>query len=231
MRSKLTRRGVLLGLLGLAGMVPAMASEPESGLAKLWKGWCSLFSRSAAVPASAEVGAARDYHGLEVTRLTGIIKWFDAVKGYGFITPDDGRPEILLHVTCLRACGYQTAFAGARVDCQVLRRPKGHQAFRILSMDDSTALTSQTYRRHVQVRAESDWEYATVKWFNRVRGFGFLTCGEDKLQIFVHLETVRRSGLVELRPGQIVQVRWGMGSKGCMAAELRPLPQGLAFSI
>ncbi len=61
-----------------------------------------------------------------------------------------------------------------------------------------------------------------VKWFNRVRGFGFLTRGEGTPDVFCHMETLRRFGFTELRPGQIVQVRWGMGSKGCMAAELRP---------
>lgn len=61
-----------------------------------------------------------------------------------------------------------------------------------------------------------------VKWFNRVRGFGFLTRGDGTADIFVHMETIRRFGFTELRPQQIVQVRWGMGEKGCMAAELRP---------
>ena len=61
-----------------------------------------------------------------------------------------------------------------------------------------------------------------VKWFNRVRGFGFLTRGEGTPDVFVHMETLRRFGFTELRPGQMVQVRWGHGYKGCMAAELRP---------
>ncbi len=98
------------------------------------------------------------------------------------------------------------------------------QAFRILSMDESTAIHPSLLpqRTHVQVTPESDWIRVFVKWFNRVRGFGFLTQGEGTPDIFVHMETLRRFGFTELRPGQIVQVRWGMGSKGCMAAELKP---------
>jgi CspA family cold shock protein len=41
-----------------------------------------------------------------VTELTGVIKWFDAAKGYGFIVPDNGMPDILVHVTCLRRDGF-----------------------------------------------------------------------------------------------------------------------------
>ena len=66
------------------------------------------------------------------------------------------------------------------------------------------------------------FESVRVKWFNRLRGFGFLTRGEGTPDIFVHMETLRRYGLAELRPGQTVLVRFGPGPKGMMAAEVRP---------
>ena len=168
-----------------------------------------------------------------VIEVSGMIKWFDVAKGYGFIVPDNGMADVLLHVTCLRRDGYQTAYEGARVICEVLARPKGLQAFRILSMDESTAIHPAQMlppRTHVTVTPTSGLERAQVKWFNRLRGFGFLTMGEGTPDIFVHMETLRRFGMTELRPGQFVLVRFGPGPKGLMAAEVRPEggPLGLA---
>ena len=160
-----------------------------------------------------------------VIELTGVIKWFDVSKGYGFIVPDNGMPDILLHVTCLRRDGFQVAYEGARVVVEVLQRVRGLQAFRVVSMDESTAVHAAQMpppRTHVTVTATSGLERAQVKWFNRLRGFGFLTRGEGTPDIFVHMETLRRFGLTELRPGQYVLVRFGPGPKGLMAAEVRP---------
>src|SRR5262245_40823064 len=78
--------------------------------------------------------AAAGEPGVEVFEIAGAIKWFDVSKGYGFIVPDNGLADVLLHVTCLRAGGYQTAYEGARVHCQVVKRPRGLTAFRVLRM-------------------------------------------------------------------------------------------------
>ena len=64
-------------------------------------------------PRSQESSAERDERAdLEVFEVSGSIKWFDPSKGYGFIIPDENLPDIFLHLTCLRRCGFQTAFEG-----------------------------------------------------------------------------------------------------------------------
>ena len=172
----------------------------------------SLFDEMAAEP-------------VDLIEITGVIKWFDVAKGFGFIIPDNGSGDVLLHVTCLRRDGYQTILEGTRVVALIQRRDRGYQAFRILSMDTSTAIHPSQMppvRTHVQVTPSSGLERAIVKWFNRTKGFGFLTRGDGTEDIFVHMETLRRYGITELRPGQTVLVRFGDGDKGLMAAEIHP---------
>jgi CspA family cold shock protein len=183
-----------------------------------------------AKPVVAARDAGSEDPGVDLMVIAGSIKWFDVAKGYGFIVPDDGQPDILLHVTCLRRDGFRTAYEGARIVCEVMPGSRGLQAFRILSMDESTAVHPSQLppsRTHVQVTPEGGYERATVKWFNRVKGFGFLTQGEGTEDIFVHMETLRRFGITELRPGQTVMVRFGQGPKGRMAAEIRPDGDGV----
>ena len=161
----------------------------------------------------------------DVVEISGSIKWFDVSKGYGFIVPDiAGVPDILLHVTVMRRDGFHTALEGARIVCMVKKGERGLQCIQVKSIDLSTAVhpSELPARTHIVVTPESGLERAIVKWFNREKGFGFLTRGEGTEDVVIHMETLRRFGLAELRPGQVVLVRYGRGEKGLMAAEIHP---------
>lgn len=166
--------------------------------------------------------------GVKVYRVTGFVKWFDVARGYGFIIPDNGARDVLLHLSCLKRDGFDAPLEGTRVTCDAVERQKGMQCLRVHAVDTSTAIhpVERASRTHVQVVASSGWTRCKVKWFNRARGFGFVSEGEGAPDIFVHMEVLRRTAIAELLPDQWVYVRFGDGPKGKMAAEVRVTLEG-----
>lgn len=166
--------------------------------------------------------------------IAGRVKWFDAAKGYGFIVPDGGgENDVLIHVTVLRRDGFAALREGARVVAEAQRRERGLQVFKVLAItepDPASVPDLPPPRTRAQASSVGGFEIVIVKWFNRARGFGFLTRGEGTEDIFVHMETLRRYGFVDPKPGDSMLARFGPGPKGLMAAEVRPLDSSKVFA-
>ena len=167
----------------------------------------------------------------EMESIVGRVKWFDATRGFGFLVSDQVEGDVLLHFSVLREHGRRSVPEGATIECVPVRQDRGLQAKKVLSIDTSTALPQparssmpMTERADRKALADSAgaFEPVEVKWFNRVRGYGFVKRPDDAggEDVFVHMETVRHAHLGELQPGQHPMARIAPSSKGLTAIEI-----------
>ena len=155
--------------------------------------------------------------------LEGVVKWFDPVKGFGFVVADAGGADILLHVNVLRNYGQSSVADGARVAVRVQQTERGAQAVEVLSVEAPSELPAAVVEFagfDPEQLATAEFEPARVKWFDKAKGFGFANvfgCAED---VFLHIDVLRQSGLCDLQPGEALAMRVIVGDRGHLAAEV-----------
>lgn len=157
-------------------------------------------------------------------QVHGLVKWFDPVKGFGFVVAETGGPDILLHVNVLRNFGQSSVADSAQVDILVQDTDRGVQAVEVLSIEPPVGNDQVTLADFIDFDLDAvrntPLAPGRVKWFDKGKGFGFANVFGHPEDVFLHMEVLRRSGLADLQPGEALALRVVDGKRGRMAAEV-----------
>jgi cold shock protein len=157
-----------------------------------------------------------------VHRVEAKVKWFNASKGFGFVTMADGSPDAFLPMAILRRAGFEDVREGASITCDVGAGAKGPLVTGVISIDLSTAVEPGVGGDRRSTRPTSSLEGA-VKWFEPDKGYGFVSPDGGGKDVFIHITALRRSGVDMLEPGQRVRVEVIEGRKGLEADHITML--------
>lgn len=160
-----------------------------------------------------------------VQTVHGRVKWFDPVKGFGFIVADDGvGGDILLHANVLRNYGQGSVADGTAITVTVQQTQRGVQAVEVLNIEVPTAVAlppgEETGGATADEIAARPVEPSRVKWFDKAKGFGFANVFGRAEDVFIHIEVLRASGFADLTAGEAVGLRIVEGKRGRMAVQV-----------
>ncbi|MBA3324679.1 MAG: CspA family cold shock protein [Rhodobacteraceae bacterium] len=155
--------------------------------------------------------------------VRGRVKWFDTTKGYGFVVGEDGEGDILLHGNVLRVFGFSSVAEGAEIVLNVQQTERGRQAVEVVEIVPAAGPPEAVAALLDPANGQAAGPLlpARVKWFDRVKGFGFVNVYGKSEDVFLHMETLRQFGYGEVVAGDVLAVRVTAGPRGPMVYEVR----------
>jgi cold shock protein len=155
---------------------------------------------------------------------SGRVKWFDPVKGFGFIVSDDGGADVLLHANVLRNYGQSSVADGTPIWFQAQSTARGLQAVVVVKIEAALGMAVNLTEEEDRLSASDILQLpilaARVKWFDKSKGFGFANIWGSSEDVFLHVEVVSHSGFADLQAGEAVCLRVTNGKRGKMAVQV-----------
>lgn len=165
---------------------------------------------------------------------TGRVKWFDPVKGFGFIVADAGGPDVLLHANVLRNYGQSSVADGTPVSFIAQSTQRGLQAVEVIKIEAVISMPITLAEEDSLLTPDEllqlPVEPARVKWFDKIKGFGFANVWSNSDDVFVHIEVLNHSGFADLQAGEAICLRVTEGKRGKMAVQVLAWDAALARS-
>ena len=167
----------------------------------------------------------------------GVVKFFNPQKGFGFVVRDDGGEDVFVHISAVEAAGLTDLADGQPLEFTLVDRG-GRISATDLKIEGEPMEVVRTARaeggfggpggpsgdRGPQRQLTGEKAQGTVKFFNSMKGFGFISRDDGQPDAFVHISAVERAGLPSLNEGDRLEFDIEVDRRGKFAAvNLQPI--------
>jgi CspA family cold shock protein len=146
----------------------------------------------------------------------GVVKFFNANKGFGFIQREEGGEDVFVHISSVERAGLEGLAEGQQLEFTLVDRGGKISASNLVVIGDVIAVEKRDPAPQRQLTG--DKASGTVKFFNSMKGFGFITRDDGEPDAFVHISAVERSGLSQLNEGDKLEFELEVDRRGKYSA-------------
>ena len=152
----------------------------------------------------------------------GVVKFFNSQKGFGFIQREDGGEDVFVHISAVERAGLEGLAEGQQLEFTLVDRGGKISASDLSAVGDVIPVAKREEPQQRQLIGEK--ASGTVKFFNSMKGFGFITRDDGQPDAFVHISAVERSGMSNLNEGDRLEFDIEVDRRGKYSAvNLSPL--------